>query len=169
MTGYLPFSDIKDYIALGSTFFPNADWTNAFSRFDRMYKKWSKGIIVYKADRHILGYAALWPLTKKAFSLIENGELQDDDIDADCIAENPTRPHKYWILTAIAISPREKELRRTVITAILDSIKKQLNNYEPCEILAHASTPDGERFLLRTGFRKIHDKLNIYKWSYSHE
>jgi len=167
VTEYLQFSDINDYIAIGSEFFPDADWGNAIGRFEKMFQRWNKGIIIFRVSNRILGYATLWPLTKESFALLEKGKLQDHHINADCINEPPIIMHKYWILTAIAVAPSDKLQRRTVIIALLEAIKQELYNHSPCEVLAHASTSHGLRFLLRTGFRQIDASLNVYKWSYS--
>lgn len=145
--------DLGKYVAIGSTFFPHADWAGAPTRLGKMFERWGEGILVVQdLNAHILGYYTLWPITKDAYEDFVKGRLKDEDMCIDRMPLKMELPHHYWILTAIAVQPSEHELRKTIILSILADLHARMIKNTPCHVIAHAATQDGHRFLSRTGF-----------------
>ena len=141
------------YVAIGSRFFPDADWAGAPHRLGLMFDRWSEGILaVMDSCEEILGYYTLWPITRESFQSFQAGSLKDEHMSAERMPEHPLPPCGYWILTAIAVEPSGHELRKAIILSILSDLSDRMKSNAPCSVLAHAATSDGHRFLKRTGF-----------------
>ena len=146
--------DLGKYVAIGSSFFPSADWAGAPVRLGRMFDRWSEGILVVQDSAGvILGYYTLWPISKEAFEGFVSGQLKDEDMCLDRMPTEMELPHHYWILTAIALQPADHGLRKRIILKILADLDSRMRRNAPCHVLAHAATQDGHRFLTRTGFQ----------------
>jgi hypothetical protein len=101
----------------------------------------------------MVGYVSVWPITQQAAEGVESGAIGDDDIDVNCIPESISYPHRNWICTVIVVVPAEKDVRREIILKLLGYLRTIMDDNRPCQIYAHAVTPDGERFCRRTGFK----------------
>lgn len=156
--------ELGKYIAVGSGFFPDADWAGAPGRLGAMFDRWGEGILaVMNDDGDILGYYTLWPITGEAFGGFESGALKDEDMCIDRMPLHPHFPQRHWILTAVAVKPSKPVLRRDVILSIVRDLFARAEKNAPCQVLAHAATWDGHRFLRRTGFEvRNPDEPTVY-------
>jgi hypothetical protein len=145
--------ELGRYAEIGGRFFPHADWAGAPHRLGLMFDRWSEGILaVMDSEETILGYYTLWPITCESFQGFQTGSLKDEDMSSERMPSSPATPCGYWILTAIAVEPSGHELRKEVILMILSDLASRMKSNAPCTVIAHAATPEGHRFLNRTGF-----------------
>ncbi len=151
-TNTLKLSELPCYRTAGERFFPEEDWDSGLKRVERMLCRYPDGIIVFKEENEILGYATLWPITNEAARSLETGELLDCHIDEKVIPEDPKLISGNWIITAIGVIPEQKEKRREIILSLLNAIRSRLAPDKRHSVYAHAATESGERFLRRTGF-----------------
>lgn len=164
-TDFLPSENIEDYIAVGRTIFPDADWAGYPARFEKMTQVWKQGIIVCRHLNRIVGYITLWPISEKSAQQYEAGSLGDGDFNASHLAlPSGNTNTSHWLMTAIAVIEKTKEHRRLIIHSLLKAASQQLANYAPNIIFAHAHTQDGVRFLSRCGFQKVEGNIhNLYR------
>jgi hypothetical protein len=152
-TGYLTPDQLPEYRAVGMGFFPDADWDRGMAGYRLVLARYPSGIIVVRnAKGVILGYLALFPITPEAFRKFREGTLTDEDFDISCLPGMESTKHEHWLLRTIAVTPHDRDERRTVIQALLKEYHARMEASRPCQVIAHASTPAGLRFLTRCGF-----------------
>jgi hypothetical protein len=145
--------DLPQYIGIGRRFFPDADWAGAPERLGAMLRRWDQGILVNRGPAgEIRAYYTLWPITSKAYSSFLDGALKDEDMSVEQMPGEAAFKSHHWIMTAIAVEPKERDLRKSIILAILDDFRNRTERNLPSCVVAHAATDAGLRFLNRTGF-----------------
>jgi hypothetical protein len=151
-SAFLQPTELSAYRKVGEHFFREVDWSSGIKRVARLLQQYPEGIFCLWQGDAIVGYMTLWPLLAEAAPALESGELHDDDIDVRWMPEKVCPPHPNWIMTAVAVVPREKEARREIILLLLKFLKASQAANRPCTIYAHAITADGLRFCRRSGF-----------------
>jgi hypothetical protein len=147
--------DLPAYRSLGEKFFPETNWDRGLVRLRSMLEKWPRGIFCVYEQNAIEGYMTLWPLLPEVIPDLESGRLGDDQIAGPHVA-SPATPHPFWLMSAVAVVPAEKDRRRAVIGKLLEQFHSTVRANAPCRVFAHAVTADGVRFCTRTGFRFLY-------------
>ena len=154
--GNLNLADLCQYVAIGSIMFPTEDWLHGENRISGMLKKWPQGIYVIRDFKgEIVAYCTLWPLNELASVNLREGILRDDEIDASALVCQGERMENIdWLMGAIAVTASILGTDRArCIGLLLKNIDKIISRYHGRNLLAHAATESGLKFLVRNDFK----------------
>jgi len=128
----------------------------SFEQFEEMWRAFPNGLHVLYLDDEIIGAMGIWPLTKQCAADFVNAKISEREIKGACLEVSSSRPASTWYISGIVL--REKFIGGRAIRVLLPGALSAWFNLSikfPCELLAIASSVQGEKLLNRLRFYRM--------------
>jgi hypothetical protein len=104
----------------------------------------------------LVGFLSIWPISASDAEALEAGQLHEGQVTPLTLAECQQQPAGHWLCLSIIISDVFRGLAGSPIKHLIEQALLRLHAQrllaEPFHLYAQASTPEGMRLMLRSGF-----------------
>lgn len=130
-----------------------------FSSIEKRFVKNKEMLALIYDDEQLVGYLCFFPVSRQLHhQIVSEGLYRDDDILPEDVEGYTDCTYLYIISIAVTPDYQNGAPARMLMSALWDFLKgKEAEGIHVQDITAAAVTPDGERFLRRTGFEMIHN------------
>jgi transcriptional regulator with XRE-family HTH domain len=127
-----------------------------FEQFVEMWRAFPNGLHVLYLDDEIVGAMGIWPLSKRCAANLVAGKISEREIKGASLKASANRPASTWYISGIVL--KKKFMGGRAIRVLLPAALSAWFNLPikfPCQLLAIASSAQGENLLKRFRFFRM--------------
>jgi hypothetical protein len=92
------------------------------------WKRYPQGVFILVKGAEVLGAVGIWPITKRAYQALTNGDLDDSEIRSRDIGRtSASKPHAYWYFADIVLGKKYKR-KKLVFVLLEEALMKWLKD-----------------------------------------
>jgi hypothetical protein len=147
--------ELHDLWAIDSEAYGQASIT--YEKLEDWWRSYSAGLWAIFFRTRVMGAIGIWPLSTSCAGLLKTARLKESEITGRQMRAFREAPARYWYVSGIVLRPELIGGRaiRILMSHGVGSWLSTANIQFPCELLALASSKDGQALLEGFNFFKI--------------
>ena len=148
-------AELKDLWGIDKAAYGQASLT--YEQFADWWSSFPLGLWTLFSTNRIAGAIGIWPLSVSCADLLKSGRLKESDLTGRMMRPFTTRTARCWYVSGVVLLPELEGSRaiRLLFSRGIGSWLRRTRIAFPCELLALASSSEGERLLEGFEFFKI--------------